>query len=273
METNTSEVHNEIKPQRLWMEILFPNRLNDHREVTRIKVHLTVCFLGLGLMLLVLLPHTWFHREVEPDRITIITFGLRYSASGGYLDSFGASRGQAIRNYVITAYRGTKALIKVGFLILTILLVGFGEFKRGLESAVRPMVWRCIIPIMAIALAGGWMIAKLGAYSNDPPDIAGLPFWTGVISFLERKIITPAFEEVVFRFGLFRTFRFRLNFVFSVLLSGAVFGAAHFGYPDHRKVVICALTGVLLAWPYEQTRSLSASIWCHTLMNVFDFYD
>lgn len=83
--------------------------------------------------------------------------------------------------------------------------------------------------------------------------------------------IVPVCEEIFFRGFFFGGLRQRLPFAAAALISALLFGAVHLG--DVNLVAALQLTafGAVLAWLYEETGSLWASISLHALNNTIAF--
>jgi membrane protease YdiL (CAAX protease family) len=79
--------------------------------------------------------------------------------------------------------------------------------------------------------------------------------------------LVPLAEEVLFRGVIFRWLLERLGFAAAALLSGALFGALHFGNgSDH--VWITGAYGVVFAWLYWRSGSLWAPVFAHRATNA-----
>lgn len=78
-------------------------------------------------------------------------------------------------------------------------------------------------------------------------------------------VIAPFFEELQFRGFLYNALRRYLPTAWAAMLSGLVFGAAHF---SALAIVPLACGGVVLALVYERTRSLAATTIAHGLFNA-----
>lgn len=93
---------------------------------------------------------------------------------------------------------------------------------------------------------------------------AGLdaPVWF----FIVGAIFAPLVEEIFFRGFLFQGFRARYGWVPSMLLSSAIFAAAHL-----QLVVLIPtfILGCLLAYMYQRSNSLWPGIILHFLVNAF----
>jgi len=78
-------------------------------------------------------------------------------------------------------------------------------------------------------------------------------------------VAIPITEEIVFRGALYGGLRRILPPAVAMLISGALFGALH----DGVAMLPTATLGVLLAWLYERTGSLTTPCLVHVLQNGF----
>lgn len=87
-----------------------------------------------------------------------------------------------------------------------------------------------------------------------------------LVTLVDTVVLTPVFEELVFRGLLFGTLRRGLGPVAAALVAAAVFALAH-GYGVLGFATVF-LSGVLWAWAYERTGSLVPSIAAHAVDNL-----
>ena len=92
-----------------------------------------------------------------------------------------------------------------------------------------------------------------------PPLVVGL-------TILDTVVLTPVFEEIVFRGLVFATLRRRFGVPGAALLSAGIFAIAH-GYGVLGFAAVF-WSGLLWAWAYERTGSLLPSIASHAADNL-----
>ena len=92
-----------------------------------------------------------------------------------------------------------------------------------------------------------------------PPLVVGL-------TVLDTVVLTPVFEEIVFRGLVFATLRRRFGVPGAALLSAGIFAIAH-GYGVLGFAAVF-WSGLLWAWAYERTGSLLPSIASHVADNL-----
>jgi membrane protease YdiL (CAAX protease family) len=115
-------------------------------------------------------------------------------------------------------------------------------------------------------VAGRWL--GLSAHWTEWFDrdlVWGAPVVVGV-TLLDTVVLTPVFEEIVFRGLLFATLRRRFGWSVAAVLSAAIFAVAH-GYGVLGFAAVF-WSGFLWAWAYERTGSLLPSIASHAADNL-----
>jgi uncharacterized protein len=86
------------------------------------------------------------------------------------------------------------------------------------------------------------------------------------MTIFDTVVLTPIFEEIVFRGLLFATLRRRFGVAGAALLSAAIFAIAHgYGVLGFGAVF---WSGLLWAWAYERTGSLLPSMAAHAVDNL-----
>lgn len=88
------------------------------------------------------------------------------------------------------------------------------------------------------------------------------PVWFFVVG----AVIAPVVEEIFFRGFLFQGFRQKYGWLAAILLSSAIFGAAHL---DPVSLIPTFILGCVLAYVYHRSNSLWPGIIFHALINSF----
>jgi membrane protease YdiL (CAAX protease family) len=96
---------------------------------------------------------------------------------------------------------------------------------------------------------------------------AGLdsPFWF----FIVGAVFAPLVEEIFFRGFLFQGFRERYGWPAGMLLSSAIFAAAHL---DLVALIPTFILGNVLAYVYHRSNSVWPGIFLHFLVNAFGLF-
>ncbi len=141
------------------------------------------------------------------------------------------------------------------------------------RSATAPLVAVCLA-LLAAGQAGEWVLGWAArAFDLSSPwtewfdrDLAwGTPPIVALTLF-DTVVLTPVFEEILFRGLLFATLRARLPLGASAALSAVIFAGAH-GYGVLGFAAVF-WSGVLWAVAYEKTGSLLPSIAAHAVDNL-----
>ncbi|MDR0893358.1 MAG: CPBP family intramembrane metalloprotease [Mediterranea sp.] len=130
-------------------------------------------------------------------------------------------------------------------------------------------------PILALVaiFTGGFLASELTDLIPGIPDIMERTFgilqagWVGILTIV---LIGPVMEELLFRGAIARLLlqRFRHPAV-GILLSAFLFGLMHL---NPAQMLPAFLIGILLAWVYYRTRSLTICILMHIFNNAFSVY-
>ena len=149
-----------------------------------------------------------------------------------------------------------------------------GGFGLILTRADVRRVLRVALVLVAAGQAGDWGLGAAGRVLEisshwtewfDRDLVWGA--WPVVLATLvDTVVLTPVFEEVIFRGLLFGALRRRLGPAGAALVSAAVFALAH-GYGVLGFAAVF-WSGLLWAWAYEQTGSLAPSITAHAVDNL-----
>lgn len=141
-----------------------------------------------------------------------------------------------------------------------------GDVAAGLAGAA-------VITLVSYPL--GWAVsalatAILGHAPAQPEQIPACVHsgWLVSISIL-AVVLAPIGEETLFRGFLFKGLRRRRSFWPAALISGAVFGLAHYQSESFLLIVPSLIVvGVGLAFVYERRQSLLASVVAHGTFNL-----
>ena len=126
-----------------------------------------------------------------------------------------------------------------------------------------------VLPLIAAALASAGWLAKLVGYTPPPHPLSVLFLEEdrlGLLLFasLFACVAGPLLEEIFFRGILFRALRARLALAPAIGVSAVLFAMLHGNWVALAPIT---LLGCLLAYLYERTGSLWASVLVHILHN------
>jgi membrane protease YdiL (CAAX protease family) len=165
------------------------------------------------------------------------------------------------------------------------LIVGRYDVKAA-TFGFRPLPWKTMLRVAAgvipLLVVVGLLTALLNKVLPGAPiqgnvketfPVAGGPsIGTKWLAFLWAAVEAPVVEEILFRGVLFQALRDYFGqymaSVWSVLLSagasGLVFGAAHL---EPHTLPLLVFMGIALAYIFQSTRSIYASMMVHGLLN------
>ena len=144
--------------------------------------------------------------------------------------------------------------------------VGFGKFNWStLSIGCGLMFVGYILIILHNLLLFGLGVDTQG--EEIEKMFAGLdsPFWF----FIVGAVFAPLVEEIFFRGFLFQGFRARYGWPVGMLLSSAIFAAAHL---DLVALIPTFILGNVLAYVYHRSNSVWPGIFLHFLVNAFGLF-
>lgn len=96
-------------------------------------------------------------------------------------------------------------------------------------------------------------------------------FFEIVVEFITTCIFAPIFEEIIFRFGIYKKVNKKLNLVLSILITSVIFAIIHFYNIDGSIILI----GISLVWNYSfyKTDNLIYPILLHFFYNIYALSD
>ncbi|OHE74019.1 MAG: hypothetical protein A2007_04070 [Verrucomicrobia bacterium GWC2_42_7] len=129
-----------------------------------------------------------------------------------------------------------------------------------------PLVWVSLL--MWFGIMSFW--SRIGYPVEQSPqlliklmgEIHGVTF--KVIVFIFAVVIAPITEELLFRGGIYRFLKGKINPLFALILSSLLFSCGHFSLTTFLPLF---LLGMALGRIYEQTGDLRISIFMHALFN------
>lgn len=140
-------------------------------------------------------------------------------------------------------------------------------FCKNIFSGITAYVF--MLPVLITALIVSMLILNALGYKPPSQPVFDMFFEekrSSVILFLAIfvSVLGPIIEEIFFRGFLYNAVKKRFGILLGVLLSGALFSMLHTNIVGFLPIMIL---GVLMAFLYETTGSLVASISVHILHN------
>lgn len=121
-------------------------------------------------------------------------------------------------------------------------------------------------------LSGGFVISSFMNLMDWLPNIMEQTFevlqssWSGIFAI---TVAGPVMEELLFRGAITQTLLKQYRPAKAILLSALLFGLIHI---NPAQIVPAFLIGILLAWTYYKTGSLTPCIFMHILNNSLSIY-
>ncbi|OIO32555.1 MAG: hypothetical protein AUJ70_05220 [Candidatus Omnitrophica bacterium CG1_02_40_15] len=165
--------------------------------------------------------------------------------------------GAVILYFVLVKYR--EKLSSLG--------IAFESFYKNVLSGIAAYIF--IMPILILVLIVSMLFLDAIGYKPPTQPVFDMFFEekrSSVILFLTIfvSIFGPIIEEIFFRGFLYNAVKKRFGALLGMLLSGALFSVLHTNIVGFLPIMIL---GVLMAFLYEITGSLIASISIHILHN------
>lgn len=86
-----------------------------------------------------------------------------------------------------------------------------------------------------------------------------------LIAFISAAVISPVYEEILYRGFVYRFLRARSNVAVSLFVSSLIFMLVHI--PTYNTLPVNFLSGLIFAWTYEKTGSILPAIIIHSCFN------
>ena len=140
--------------------------------------------------------------------------------------------------------------------------LGFGPFHWGalglgcgllILSYMVILIHNGVLTLLGVSTQGDEIMQLVGALDS--------PIWL----FIVGVILAPIVEEIFFRGFLFQGFRHQYGWVAGMLISSAIFGAAHL---DPVAFIPTFILGCLLAYMYHLTHSVWPGVILHVTVNA-----
>ena len=91
------------------------------------------------------------------------------------------------------------------------------------------------------------------------------------VEFITTCIFAPIFEEIIFRFGIYKKINKKLNIILTMIITSVIFAIIHFYNIDGSIILI----GISLVWNYSfyKTDNLIYPILLHFFHNIYALSD
>ena len=193
--------------------------------------------------------------------LVLINAALLFFASQGY----GSQVAQSSALILIQLVYLVPVVVIFAYRRINPNAVGFGKFKWstlglgcGLLVAgyVIIFVHNLILYFLGIETQGEEMLGLFTRFDS--------PLWLILVG----TVFAPIVEEVFFRGFLFQGFRQRYSWISGLVLSSAIFAAAHMNLV---VLIPTFIFGCVLAYIYHRTNSVWPGVILHFIVNAFGF--
>ncbi|MEK4029416.1 CPBP family intramembrane glutamic endopeptidase [Pseudobacillus sp. FSL P4-0506] len=105
-------------------------------------------------------------------------------------------------------------------------------------------------------------------YENKKTDSlqSHLNFINFTIGFISAAVISPVYEEILYRGFLYRWLRSKYGLVIGMIGSSFIFMLVHI--PTYNVLPITFISGLVFSWTYEKTKSIIPGMIIHAIFNA-----
>jgi hypothetical protein len=143
------------------------------------------------------------------------------------------------------------------------------------DIGIRKLSWRdflwtvvALIFLIIVSIAVLMIMEKMGiSFENSKTETVqnDKSIYAFCIAVIGAAVISPIYEEVLYRGVFYTFFRDRYGISGGVLISSIIFTVVHI--PTYNTLPVNFLSGVVFAWLYEKTNSILSAMIAHALFN------
>ncbi|MGG0706405.1 CPBP family intramembrane glutamic endopeptidase [Bacillus paramobilis] len=143
------------------------------------------------------------------------------------------------------------------------------------DIGIRKLSWRdflwtvvALIFLIIVSIAVLMIMEKMGiSFENNKTETVqnDKSIYAFCIAVIGAAVISPIYEEVLYRGVFYTFFRDRYGIWGGVLISSIIFTVVHI--PTYNTLPVNFLSGVVFAWLYEKTNSILSAMIAHALFN------
>ncbi|EEL83744.1 CAAX amino terminal protease [Bacillus cereus AH1271] len=143
------------------------------------------------------------------------------------------------------------------------------------DIGIRKLSWRdflwtvvALIFLIIVSIAVLMIMEKMGiSFENSKTETVqnDKSIYAFCIAVIGAAVISPIYEEVLYRGVFYTFFRDRYGIWGGVLISSIIFTVVHI--PTYNTLPVNFLSGVVFAWLYEKTNSILSAMIAHALFN------
>ncbi len=125
-----------------------------------------------------------------------------------------------------------------------------------------------LIALIVVSIAVLVIMEKMGiSFENSKTETVqkDKSIYSFCIAVIGAAIISPIYEEILYRGVFYTFFRDRYGMWGGILISSIIFTVVHI--PTYNTLPVNFLSGVVFAWLYEKTNSILSAMIVHALFN------
>lgn len=159
----------------------------------------------------------------------------------------------------------------VALYYITIKPYGLNWQTLGLKPFARsywlPIIgWTILLIVGSVLLVILMDIFGIGVENKKTDSLtADLNGWTILIAFISAAIVSPVYEEILYRGFIYKWLRGKYQIGFSLFISAIIFTVVHL--PTFNTLPVNFLSGLVFAWTYEKSGSIYPAMIIHGVFN------
>ncbi|MGE7602289.1 CPBP family intramembrane glutamic endopeptidase [Peribacillus sp. NPDC097675] len=143
--------------------------------------------------------------------------------------------------------------------------VGLNRFPGSYGKNI--IGWTILLIVVSILMIIVMDIMGVGVENSKTESVQSqLTPINFVIGFVSAAIISPIYEEILYRGFLYRWFRSKWGLKAGLFLSSFIFMIVHI--PNYNVLPVTFVSGLLFAWTYEKTKSVLPGMIIHGTFNA-----
>lgn len=126
--------------------------------------------------------------------------------------------------------------------------------------------WGVILIILSIATVVVMDMIGISAENSKTDSLQmQITLFTFSIAFLSAAVISPVYEEILYRGFLYKWLRGQFGVTSSLLCSALIFTLVHI--PTYNSLPVNFISGLVFAWTYEKSGSIVPAMVIHAFCN------
>lgn len=127
-------------------------------------------------------------------------------------------------------------------------------------------VWSAILIVVSIALVIAMSFLGIGTENSKTESLQSqMTLLNFGIGFVSAAVISPIYEEIVYRGFFYRFFSSRYGILSGMVISSIIFTVVHI--PTYNTLPVNFVSGLVFSWVYQKTGSVIPSMLIHGIFN------